>query len=712
MFKFQLLFLSLIFSINIIADEGMWLPLLIEKYYIDVMQQRGLKLSAEDIYSITNSSIKDAVVVFGNGCTGAVISSDGLIITNHHCGYDQIQSHSSIEHNYLEEGFWAMSKEEEMTNPGLSVSFLIKMEDVTDRVLKGTEIIPEETKKDSIIRSNVSEIVKKSEEESHYKAEVNSFFYGNEYYLFVYEQYNDIRLVGAPPSSIGKFGGDTDNWMWPRHNGDFSIFRIYADSSNAPAEYSPDNVPYQPKKSLTISLKGYEENDFTWIFGYPGSTEQFLYSGAMDFMVNKSLPQKIAIRDVILKIMDSEMHKDPSIHIKYAAKYAHTSNSWKKWIGIIKGLNRMDAIKHKTEFEDKFIYWAYNDGSRKKYQNIIPTFDSLHKEIEEYSLVKDYLKEIFFKNEILSFINKNNISIKSIKSLNDTNIQSIKKELAYSAKEFYTDYYEPIDKEIFKQLLQKYINDIPIDFQPKYIENLNLKYKGDINKIVDWLYKKSFFTDSIRFYKELNNSFSKLYQDPFYELNNNISKLYYYNVDYSYRKINDQLYENYQLYVQGLKEMYKDSIFYPDANFTLRMAFGNIEGYCPKDAVCYNYYSTLDGIIEKLDKNMDDYKVPEKLIQLYNEKDYGIYSIDSIMPVCFIATNHTSGGNSGTPVFDVEGNLIGLNFDRCWEGTMSDYMFDPEMCRNIALDVRYILFIIDKYAGAKYLIDEMDVLYE
>ncbi|MFC2137076.1 S46 family peptidase [Bacteroidota bacterium] len=710
----KIFFILLFFFISLIssADEGMWLPLLIEKYNIEIMQEKGLKLSAEDIYSINNSSIKDAVVVFGNGCTGAVISDDGLIITNHHCGYDQIQYHSTIDHNYLVNGFWAMSKEEELPNPGLSVSFLIKIEDVTSEVLNGIDDNIEGSKRDSILKINIAYIEESSETESSYIAKVKSFFYGNEYYLFIYETFTDVRLVGAPPSSIGKFGGDTDNWMWPRHTGDFSIFRIYANDNNAPAEYNEKNIPYNPNKSLTISLKGIKENDFSWIFGYPGSTEQFLYSGAMEFMLKKSLPQKIAIRDIKLQVMKKAMEDDPAVNIKYAAKYAHTSNSWKKWIGIINGLDRMNALSNKTNYETEFIKWIYANDSRIKYQSIIPTFDSLHQEIEKYKLVKDYIKEIFHKNEILSFINENSQLINAVHVGTDTNLIEINKELIENATIFFKNYYFPIDKKISKKLINKYITDIPKDFHPKYIEDLLLKYKGNIDKMVDWMYKKSIFTDSTKFFAELNNSFTKLYKDPFYKLNNNISKLYYYNVEYSFRRINEQLYENYHLYVQGLMEMKKENIFYPDANFTMRLTYGNISGYCPKDAVCYDYYSTLNGIIEKLNENVYDYKVPDKLIQLFKNRDYGNYGMDSIMPVCFIATNHTSGGNSGSPVFNANGHLIGLNFDRCWEGTMSDYMFDPEMCRNISLDMRYVLFIIDKYAGAKYLIDEMNVIYD
>ena len=366
-------------SLNIIADEGMWIPLLLEKYNIEIMQDKGLKLSAEDLYSINNSSLKDAVVVFGNGCTGAVISDDGLIITNYHCGYDQIQYHSTLDKNYLENGFWAMSREEELPNPGLSVSFLKKIEDVTKEVYKGVSENQSRSEQDSIMKNNISGIKEKAVAESDYLAQIKSFFYGNQYYLFLYESFADVRLVGAPPSSIGKFGGDTDNWMWPRHTGDFSIFRIYANDKNAPADYTEKNVPYHPKKSLTISLSGFGENDFSWIYGYPGSTEQFLYSGAMEFMVKESLPKKIAIRDIKLNIMRKAMETDPAIKIKYTAKYAHISNSWKKWIGIINGLQRMDALNQKIEFETNFISWIYEDNSRNKYQKLIPSLDSLHR---------------------------------------------------------------------------------------------------------------------------------------------------------------------------------------------------------------------------------------------------------------------------------------------------------------------------------------------
>lgn len=702
---------SLVFANQLKADEGMWLPMFIHKYNIDDMQSKGFKLSAEDIYSINQPSLKDAIVIFGRGCTGEVISPEGLLITNHHCGFGVIQRHSTIENDYLSYGFWAMSREEELPSPGLTVRFLVWMDDVTQKVLNGVTPDMDETQRELIVERNSKLVVDSVTKDTHYIARIAPLFYGNQYFVWVYEEFTDVRLVGAPPSSIGKFGGDTDNWMWPRHTGDFALFRIYADKDNKPARYSPENVPYKPKKFLPISLKGIDEGDFTMVFGYPGTTEQFITSQAVSQVVNVSNPLKISLRDERLKIMDSYMRLNDTVRIQYANKQAGVANAWKKWIGERNGLIRLNAVEKKQEFESQFASWVSQSADRtKEYVNLLPQFESLYQKREPLLVASDLGREAFKSVELIRFASQFTDFV--LNSLLDTIIDTDHAQrLIGTTRSFYKDFHEPIDRKVFASMISEFDKNLNDTLKPPLLNRINTSSNGNWMLAANEIYGTSIFADSTELIGLLANFSSenalKLWQDVVFRLNFQFDTIFYSKVDIPFSNINRELNILYRSFVKGLMEMQPNMIFYPDANFTLRIAYGNVEGYSPSDAIDYLYLTTLDGIAEKSLMEVYDYEVPQRLIELYESKDYGRWEVDGTVPVAFIATNHTSGGNSGSPVINSEGHLIGINFDRVWEGTMSDIMFDPEMCRNISLDIRYALFIIDNFAGAGHLIEEM-----
>lgn len=675
------------------ADEGMWLPSEISEKIAD-MQAKGLNINAEDLYSETGVSLKDAIVLFGRGCTGELISPDGLLLTNHHCGYGQIQAHSSIDHDYLTDGFWAMSRDEELPNDGLTVSFLVRMENVTDKVLKGCKPGTEEEKRLKIIEKNSEKLIRKAEKEGvAYKAEILPLYYGNMYYMYVYQVFSDVRLVGAPPSSIGKFGGDTDNWMWPRHTGDFSLFRIYADKNNNPAPYSEDNVPFRPKNYLRISVDGVKEGDFTFVYGYPGSTQEYILSDEVDYIANVSNPHKIALRTIRLDIQNKAMLSSDEIRIKYASKNAGVANAWKKWQGEMKGLRRLGTVDDKAELEKNFNEWA--SGGHQEYEGLIDSMKSIIKEMKDYKFARDYYTEAVFAVEAAGMISR----------YMAMDVQDREKY----AGTFFKDYSLPIDRETFIALTGEFMENISPDYYPEYFKSLLGDCGNDMARLADTLFSNSVFTD----YERLKAAFEEeLESDTFSRLVTAFRKFYNDSIVSRTESMGRQLNLMYRTYMKGLMEFDTARVFYPDANLTLRIAYGNIKGYSPSDGVYYLPSSTIDGIIEKDNPEIYDYNIPQRLRDVYAEKDFGRWAQDGTVPVAFIATNHTTGGNSGSPVLDSCGRLIGINFDRVWEGTMSDIVFDPDVCRNIALDVRYILFIIDKIAGAGHLLEEMGIAAE
>jgi len=704
-----LLLVALLSLTTVKADEGMWLPQLLKKYNIEEMRKAGFKLTAEDIYSVNQACLKDAVVGLGREgspfhhfCTGELISDKGLMVTNHHCGFGAIQQHSSLEHNYLKDGFWAMSMDEELANPGITASFLVRIEDVTKQVLK----IKSKYKDAKKIKKKINKIIKKAVKGTNYQASIKSYFAGNQYFMSVYKIYKDVRLVGAPPSAIGKFGGDTDNWTWPRHTGDFSMFRIYADSNNEPASYSKDNQPLKPKKSFKISLKGVKANDFTMVFGYPGTTKEYLTSHAIKQVVEIENPEKIEIRTKKLNIINKAMNSSELLRIKYAAKAAGVANSWKRWIGEIKGLNRFNTIEEKQQLENKFAIWAKGDEKRaEKYGNVIPQMAKLYAEKEKYAYAYSYAVEAGLRGaEMISFARKINAGLSAKKNADNT------KAIAY-AKAFFKDFDLDTDKEIFTSLISLYIKKSSDDFLPEELKALR---GTDIKAFADKIYADSKFTtleSTVSFIENYNKEKqAELENDPIVKIASSIVKNFRQNIAPKYYEIDDKVAELQKNWLAGLMEMEADKTFYADANSTFRVAYGHIKGYSPRDAVQFNHYTTLEGIMEKDNPNIYDYDVPAKLRELYKTKNYGKYTQDGQVPVCFVANNHTTGGNSGSPVLNGNGELIGLNFDRAWEGVMSDMKYDPEICRNIALDIRYVLFIVDKYAGATHLIEEMNIV--
>jgi len=699
-----------------LADEGMWIPSLLKQLNEADMQKNGLKLSAEDIYSINKSSLKDAIVHFGGGCTGEMISSEGLLLTNHHCGYGQIQSHSSVEKDYLTDGFWAKDRSQELLNPGLTATFIIRIEDVTNAVLNNVTTEMSGSQRDVEIQTAVKSIIKEATSGSHYEAYIKPFYFGNEYYMFVTETFKDVRLVGAPPSSIGKFGGDTDNWMWPRHTGDFSLFRIYADANNKPAEYSADNKPYKPKHFLPISLKGIEENDFTMVFGFPGRTNQYLTSYGVDLTLNQGNPTKIYLRDIRLNIMEKEMKKSDIVRIKYSAKQASASNAYKKWKGESLGLKRLTTIEKKKKTEAELIKNSRNGNSTTDYQLLLQSYNTVYQKYKPLTRARDYYYEGALSIEILSLANgmKNLISkIESGKLSKEEQKKSIDTYLKH-LEGFYKDYDKAIDKQIFATILKTYNDSVTEVYKPELLTQLSKKYKNDFAKYAEQVFNKSIFSEHEKLKKlviNLPESLAKIKKDPAFVLIDKITKKYETSVQPELVPLENQLAVYNREFVIGLRKYVTDKKYYPDANSTMRVAYGKVAGYEPKDGVYYLHYTTLEGIMEKEDKNIDEFVVSPKLKQLYEGKDYGQYADkNGEMRVAFCASNHTTGGNSGSPVINATGELIGTNFDRNWEGTMSDIMYDPEKVRNIVLDIRYTLFIIDKFAGAGYLINEMKLI--
>ncbi len=706
--KLQLFFLLFVIQINA-QQGGMWIPSLLKGMNESEMKNLGMKISAEDIYAVNKSSIKDAVPQFDNKCSAEVISSKGLILTNHHCGFDAIQDHSSIEHDYITNGFWAYKMEEELPNKGMVVSFVVRIEDVSSTILNGTELLTTEIEKQKKIQENSRNLIRTSPKENWQENTIKSFYNGNQYLLFVIETFKDIRLVGAPPSAIGKFGDVTDNWVWPRHTGDFSLFRIYADKNNKPATYSKENIPYKPKYFFPISLDGIKENDFTMVLGYPGQTQEYLPSYAVEQILNSTNPIKIEIREALLKTQDKFMRKDNTIKIQYAAKNASIANAWKKWSGEIKGLKKSNAIAAKQEFEKQFQEKVIKAGKQTEYEYLLPEFKKNYQEIKDYAVARDIYNETIRYVEILSIGQKLNLLEQLYLTKGEESFNTRRMVLINGLGAFYKNYNPDVDQESFEKLIAIYSEKYPKQFLPSSLENIEGK------KLAEKVFAKSQLVTYAKIKELLTGDtktvIEKINNDIGFQIIKLIDDAHFKNVAPKYDEINLKISATQRTYMKAILELSPKDRIYPDANSTLRVTYGKVKGYKPNDGVIYEPFTYLEGVMEKYIPNDYEFDVPKKLIDLYNTKDYGVYGFKGRMPLNFIATNHTTGGNSGSPTLDAKGNLIGLNFDRVWEGTMSDIYYSPEICRNIMVDIRYVLFVIDKFANAKNIIDELELIH-
>jgi len=713
----KLLFAVIFFLYSSIsfANEGMWLPLLLEKLNEKEMKSLGMKISAKDIYSINSGSLKDAIVSLGGFCTGEIISNKGLLLTNHHCGFDAVQNHSTLEHNYIRDGFWAKGNSEELPNPGLYVTFIARIDDVTKQVLNGVTPAMSESERQSQVDKNMEVLRNTVKKETYQKILIRGFFENNQYFLFVTETYNDVRLVGAPPSAIGNFGKDTDNWMWPRHTGDFSMFRIYAGKDNKPADYSPDNIPYTPKKSLTISLNGVKEGDFTMVFGFPGRTTEYLPASAIEQIMTVNDPAKISIREKALSILDGFMRKDEQIKIQYATKYAGIENNYKKWKGEVLGLTRTDVLSKKKNYETEFQKRVLaNPQWKKNYANTLQDLNGAYAEIKPYGYARDYFNEIISKIELFTVAGQLSSLVNAFDEGGETAYAKRKKEVTDFLAGFFPEHNTGVDKKLFASLMNMYVADQEKGNVSPMMKEKAMSAGGDFDMLAEKVYKET----SILNAKALNDKLQQptsdvinyIRSDNAIKLYNDILGTYQSQIQGKLNEIQARINKLQRTYMQAQMDLFKEKKFYPDANSTLRITYGNVKGYEARDAVAYDFYTYLDGVMEKYKPGDYEFDVPEKLRTLYQTKDYGPYAVNGKLPVCFIAANHTTGGNSGSPVLDARGYLIGLNFDRVWEGTMSDINYDPTICRNIMVDIRYVLFIIDKFAGATHLIKEMNLV--
>lgn len=701
------------FSPLVKADEGMWLLMSIDKQTYKEMKKKGLKLTPKQIYDINNASLKDAIIQFGRGCTGEIVSDQGLILTNHHCGYPQIQQHSTVEHDYLSNGFWAYNQSEELPNPGLTAKFFIRMEDVTEKVLKGVTNDMSETERAKIVRANSKKIKEETEKGTTYTAEVSTMFNGNQYCLFVYEVYEDVRLVGAPPSSIGKFGADTDNWMWPRHTGDFSVFRVYADKNGKPAKYSKDNVPLKPKHFLPISLKGVKENDFVMVMGYPGTTDRFLTSFGVEQAMDIYNPSVVTARTALRNVMQADMLQEPRVRIQYASKFASLSNYWKFYQGQTQCLKNLDVKSTKQALENRFAEWIEKDAKRKaEYGEVLPNLASAYKATGEYELLRVYTNEAILRGASVFTIARQLRPLEEELSKNGKSEKA--KEIAAKLRTqfvgVFKDYNIITEEKLFAAGLDVYFRNVPILHQsPEFLSNA-FANGYDFKQIASDIFKTSLLVNQESLMKLLDNlDVTQIINDPAYILTNQfISNL---NEKLaSVREERESLNRSNRLFVKGVMEMDKDKHFAPNANLTIRYTYGRVRPYEPKDGITYKYITTLDGVMAKEDNSSWEFTVPSKLRLLYENKDYGQYAENGSVPVAFIADLDITGGNSGSPTINAKGELVGIAFDGNWEAMSGNIAFNPDLQRCISVDIRYVLFIIDKYAGATNLIKEMKIV--
>ncbi len=704
--------ICMMFSFSSFADEGMWLLMYLKKMNEADMQAHGMKITADDIYNLNNTSIKDAVINFGGFCTGEIISAEGLILTNHHCGFDAIADHSTVEHDYLTNGFWAYEKSQEIPCEGLFAKFLIRMEDVTQKINAAAEG-KTGSERDGIIRTKIGELKKSAVEGTKYECEIKPFFEGNEYYLFIYEVFNDIRLVGAPPSSIGKFGGDTDNWMWPRHTGDFSMFRIYANAEGKPAQYSKDNIPYKPKHHLPLSIKGIKKDDFAMVLGYPGNTERFLSSYGVRTATDIEQPARVKIRQARLETMKKDMDKSDKIRIQYASKYAQISNYWKYFIGQSRGLKRLKVADRKLEEENKFQDWVNADEKRKStYGNVISEIAAANKALDAIAIPAAYFQEGVFGIENHTHYFSMYALYKQLEAkASKETIAAVVTAMKTKTDEYFKTHNKSTEANLYGELLTLYYNDVPKEFHPKALTDLYKKNKGDLKLYAQKYFEKSVLIDETKFNQFMAKpSFSVFQKDLGFNLLLGFIEIYQSKLLAVQTPAEAQLKNAMKLYIDGVRKMNDSKFYAPDANFTMRCTFGNVLDYSPADAMEYGYVSTIEGIMQKEDPKNDEFIVPAKLKELYNNKDYGRYGSNGTLPVAFLSNTDITGGNSGSPVINGNGELIGTAFDGNWEAMSGDIAFEPSLQRTISVDIRYTLFIIEKFGGAVNLIKEMTIV--
>lgn len=716
--KILLSVLAAALSLPAVADEGMWLLPLLQQQKFPEMQALGLKLQDYDIYSPDSASLKDAVVIFGGGCTGEIVSPDGLLLTNHHCGYGQIQQHSTLEHDYLTDGFWATTREQELPNPGLTVTFIDKIEDVTDYVKKELEKDTDPQSMNFLSPKYLNGLAKAKVGEKFLQdnpgteVEIKAFYGGNVYYMFTKKIYSDIRLVGAPPSSVGKFGADTDNWMWPRHTGDFSVFRVYADANGNPAEYSESNVPLRPKRWFKISVKGVEEDDYAMMMGFPGRTNKYYTSWEVAERRDIDNTVRINIRNLRQEVMLDEMLKDPSVRIQYASKYAGSTNAYKNAIGSNWAIKKRNFEQVKKEEQDRLIAWAQKNNES-SYPEALSTLEQIVSDRKDLRFRSWMLDEAILRGIEFAKVPTEVQSVSDALKGKDRNEQQKQIRLLDMAYHRFADkdYAPEVDKKIAKVMLKEYRRLVPAKSQPAYFSLIDKKFKGDVDRFVDYLFDKSIYGSEENFDKfKTRPSVKALEQDPMILFAKSVQEEKA-NLNAALADFDSGYALAHKEYVKGLLAMYQDKANFPDANFSLRLTYGQVKGYRPKDAVYYNGQTTLDGVMEKEDSTNWEFVVPSRLKALYEAKDFGRYQMpDGRMPVAFSATTHTTGGNSGSPVLNANGELIGINFDRNWEGVGGDIQYLPDYQRSIIVDIRYVLFLIDKYAGAGYLLEEMDLV--
>ncbi|MCK4664171.1 MAG: S46 family peptidase [Bacteroidales bacterium] len=715
--KTKLIFfiLLLLSSFYVKSNEGMWLPLLIERLNYTDMQKMGLNLTPEEIYSINNSSLKDAIVSMSNKSSGTLISPDGLILTSHNFAFEYLQANSTVEKDYIKNGFWAMNKNEELTNPGLTISLLVRIENVTNKIYPKLKDEMPENERQSIIKSISQKLVNKAINKTHYNAKVKSFFNGKEFYLFVYETFRDVRLVGAPPVSIGRFGGDIDNWMWPRHTADFSLFRIYTSPDGKPADISEKNIPYKSKYHLPISLKGVKENDFSMILGYPVNTDRYLTSYGVKFALQEINPAVIKVKEEKMNVIKLSMYQNAELKLKYATKYANNSNLWKYYIGQSKQLKRFKVCKNKKLTEEKFQKWFNSNSQRKsKYGNVLKDINDAYDKIKEYNLYQQYFNEIVINGtDLINFTYQLYPVYKELKNLENTK-QAKNFKVSESLRNYVRTYVQNVDietdKKLFVALFSMFYNDLPNNQCPEIISSYKKEYNDKFEWFANAVYSKSLFTDRNLLWPFIDHPDLKVLENDIafkimlacYEQNEKINNLLL--------EANNKLKKANRLYLEGLQEMEPDKKFYPNANSTMRLSYGKVIGYSPTDGLISKPFTTFNGVLEKEDSSYEEFIVPKKLIGLLENKDFGDYSDNKSINVCFITDNDVTGGSSGSPVINGDGQITGISFDNNWESMSSDFIFEEDYQRTINVDIRYVLFIIDKYAGAKYIIDEMSLV--